>query len=157
MAQTALEIEIARIQKQRLDLQLQEDELLRKYKEEEFLKKKATDKVIARVIKILKEGDVSRSQLLTALDSDSVYGDGKGTAEVGVVVEVTDADVKVEAKKSRATIGADDKRLKVLPKYQNPFDLTEKWSGRGIPPSWAKKLKDANMLESARIPQSSDT
>ena len=157
MAQTALEIEIARIQKQRLDLQLQEDELLRKYKEEELLKKKATDKVIARVIKILKEGDVSRSQLLTALDSDSVYGNEKGTVEVVAVVEATDADVKVEAKKSRATIGVDDRRLKVLPKYQNPFNLAEKWSGRGIPPSWAKKLKDANMLESARIPQSSDT
>lgn len=157
MAQTALEIEIARIQKQRLDLQLQEDELLRKFKEEELLKKKATDKVIARVIKILKEGDVSRSQLLTALDNDSAYAGSKVTAEVVAVVEATDADVKVEAKKSRATIGVDDKRLKVLPKYQNPFNLAEKWSGRGIPPSWAKKLKDANMLESARIPHSSDT
>jgi len=157
MAQTVLEIEIAKIQKQRLDLQLQEDELLRKYKEEELLKKKATDKVIARVIKILKEGDVSRSQLLTALENDPDYAEVKVPNEVGAVVDPTDADVKVEPKKSRATIGVDDKRLKVLPKYQNPLNSAEKWSGRGIPPSWAKKLKDANMLESARIPLSSDT
>ena len=73
MEEISLEEKIARIQKQRLDLQLQEDELLRKFEEEELLKKKATDKVIARVIKILKEGDVSRSQLLTALDKDSAY------------------------------------------------------------------------------------
>ena len=156
MAQTTLEIEIARIQQARLALQAEEEKIRKQFKDE-LLKSKAADKVIARVLKIVKENGVTRKQLLTALDNDSVYGDGKGTVEVVAVVEATDADVKVEAKKSRATIGADDKRLKVLPKYQNPFDLTEKWSGRGIPPSWAKKLKDANMLESARIPQSSDT
>ena len=156
MAQTTLEIEIARIQQARLALQAEEEKIRKQFKDE-LLKSKAADKVIARVLKIVKENGVTRKQLLTALDNDSVYGDGKGTVEVVAVVEATDADVKVEAKKSRATIGADDKRLKVLPKYQNPFNLAEKWSGRGIPPSWAKKLKDANMLESARIPQSSDT
>ena len=156
MAQTTLEIEIARIQQARLALQAEEEKIRKQFKDE-LLKSKAADKVIARVLKIVKENGVTRKQLLTALDNDSVYGDGKGTVEVVAVVEATDADVKVEAKKSRATIGVDDWRLKVLPKYQNPFNLAEKWSGRGIPPSWAKKLKDANMLESARIPQSSDT
>ena len=154
MEEISLEQKIARIQKQRLDLQLQEDELLRKFEEEELLKKKATDKVIARVIKILKEGDVSRSQLLTALENDPDYAEVKVPNEVGAVVDPTDADVKVAPKKSRATIGVDDKRLKVLPKYQNPLNSAEKWSGRGIPPSWAKKLKDEGLLDTALIEKS---
>lgn len=154
MALTSLEIEIAKIRQDRLDLQIKEEKLLKQFKEEELNKKKATDKVIARVLKILREGEVSRSQLLAALNNDSVYAEGKVPDDVAAVVEATDADVKVEPKKSRATIGVDDKRLKVLPKYQNPLNSAEKWSGRGIPPSWAKKLKDEGLLDTALIEKS---
>jgi DNA-binding protein H-NS len=155
MAQTTLEIEIARIQQARLALQAEEEKIRKQFKDE-LLKSKAADKVIARVLKIVKENGVTRKQLLTALDNDSVYGDGKGTVEVVAVVEATDADVKVEAKKSRAPVSDDDKRRIVLPKYKNPLNPEEKWTGRGRLPAWVQKLKDNGTLESALIPQASD-
>lgn len=156
MEEISLEQKIAEIQKQRLNLQLQEEALLEKFREEELLKNKAADKVIARVLKILTENNITRSQLLTALDKDSRYAEVKVTAEAGAVVEATDAVVKIEAKAPRATIGVDDKRLKVLPKYENPLNSAEKWSGRGIPPSWAKQFVADKTLATILIPKTTD-
>ena len=53
------------------------------------------------------------------------------------------------------TIGADKPRRpypKVLPKYQNPKNPTQKWSGRGKQPHWVRtQLKAGKKLEHFRI------
>ena len=53
------------------------------------------------------------------------------------------------------TIGADKPRRpypKVLPKYQNPKNPTQKWSGRGRQPHWVRaQLKAGKKLEHFRI------
>ena len=53
------------------------------------------------------------------------------------------------------TIGADKPRPpypKVLPKYQNPKNPTQKWSGRGKQPHWVRtQLKAGKKLEHFRI------
>lgn len=40
---------------------------------------------------------------------------------------------------------------KIAMKYANPTNKAEKWTGRGIAPKWAQKLKSAGKLEAALI------
>jgi DNA-binding protein H-NS len=41
--------------------------------------------------------------------------------------------------------------VKLPPKYRNPLDHTQTWTGRGVDPSWVAKLREAGQLESALI------
>ena len=50
-------------------------------------------------------------------------------ASIGVSVEVIEAQA-ASGRKGR----------KVPIKYQNPMNLSEKWSGRGVKPKWLQKL-----------------
>lgn len=43
------------------------------------------------------------------------------------------------------------KRAPVKPKYQNPKDPDQTWTGRGRAPAWAKPYKDRNKLEQIAI------
>jgi DNA-binding protein H-NS len=46
---------------------------------------------------------------------------------------------------------------KVFPKYQNPKNLTETWSGRGKQPRWlSPQLRSGKKLDDFRIHDSSD-
>lgn len=49
-----------------------------------------------------------------------------------------------EAAISRASV-------KIPPKYRNPADPAQTWTGRGRPPHWAKALLEAGRLELALI------
>jgi DNA-binding protein H-NS len=40
---------------------------------------------------------------------------------------------------------------KVAPKYRNPADKTQTWTGRGRMPAWAAELSEAGKLERALI------
>lgn len=42
-------------------------------------------------------------------------------------------------------------KTSVKPKYRNPKDPTQTWSGRGIIPAWAKAYKDKGKLEEIAI------
>jgi DNA-binding protein H-NS len=42
---------------------------------------------------------------------------------------------------------------KVPPKYRNPADKTQTWTGRGRMPAWAEELSEAGKLEKALIKQ----
>jgi len=42
-------------------------------------------------------------------------------------------------------------RRKVAPKYRNPSNAKQTWTGRGKAPLWAKELKNAGTLNSALI------
>lgn len=45
------------------------------------------------------------------------------------------------------------KGAKVAPKYQNPTNHAETWTGRGIAPKWIQALKADGKLDSALIVQ----
>lgn len=40
---------------------------------------------------------------------------------------------------------------KVAPKYRNPADASQTWTGRGVAPKWAAELKKAGQLDKALI------
>lgn len=146
MAQTSVEDEIAKIRQQRADLDAKEDALLKKLKDQDLLKK-ANAKVFSRIVRILTDNGITKSQLLTALEEISWDAEGK--------VEITsgDLDGEVDSKVDRSVSNDADKRRTVLPKYANPSNPDEKWTGRGRSPIWAQKLKDAGTLEAALIPK----
>lgn len=50
-------------------------------------------------------------------------------ASIGVMVEIHSGDKKVERKGG-----------KVAPKYRNPNDASQTWTGRGIAPKWMQNL-----------------
>lgn len=50
-------------------------------------------------------------------------------ASIGVTVEIHDGDKKMERKGS-----------KVAPKYRNPADASQTWTGRGLAPKWMQEL-----------------
>jgi DNA-binding protein H-NS len=56
---------------------------------------------------------------------------------------------KAAAKKSAGTSKLAGK--KVAPKYRNPSNASETWTGRGKAPTWAAALKTAGTLDSALI------
>jgi len=43
---------------------------------------------------------------------------------------------------------------KVAPKYRNPANSEQTWTGRGVSPTWVQALKSAGTLDSALIAQS---
>jgi DNA-binding protein H-NS len=43
------------------------------------------------------------------------------------------------------------KGIKLPPKYRNPADQAQTWTGRGVDPSWVAKLREAGQLETAII------
>jgi DNA-binding protein H-NS len=55
---------------------------------------------------------------------------------------------KPARKSTPAKIGT---RAAVAPKYRNPANAAETWSGRGRTPLWVKALMDAGTLDSAII------
>lgn len=56
---------------------------------------------------------------------------------------------KASAKKTTGTSKLAGK--KVAPKYRNPANANETWTGRGKAPTWAAALKNAGTLDSALI------
>jgi DNA-binding protein H-NS len=43
------------------------------------------------------------------------------------------------------------KGVKLPPKYKNPADPSQTWTGRGVDPIWIAKLRESGQLESALI------
>jgi len=43
---------------------------------------------------------------------------------------------------------------KVAPKYRNPANPEQTWTGRGVSPTWVQALKATGALDSALIAQS---
>ncbi|MGR8936041.1 MAG: H-NS histone family protein [Gammaproteobacteria bacterium] len=65
-------------------------------------------------------------------------------------------EVHAQIKELAASIGASveihegDKRsvrkgIKIAPKYQNPHNPSQKWTGRGVAPKWFQALLDSGM------------
>ncbi len=101
-------------------------------KKESAVKSKKQEKALAQIMKLAKDNAIS------AKDIEAAMGSSKAK-------KATKA--KATAKKSNL------KGKSVAPKYQNPTNHTETWTGRGIAPKWIQALKAEGKLDSALIQQ----
>jgi len=100
-------------------------------KKEQALLSKSHDKVLGKIVQLAKEAGLTADDIVKAL------GSGKPTKA---------AKTPRTAKKG-ALAGK-----KVAPKYRNPANPEQTWTGRGVSPSWVQSLKAAGTLDSALIP-----
>lgn len=99
-------------------------------KKEQALLSKSHDKILGQIVKLAKDAGLTASDITSAMNA------GK----------------PVKTKTSKVTKKSDP-RGKVAPKYQNPSNPAQKWTGRGVSPSWIAELKAAGKLDSALIAQ----
>ena len=99
-------------------------------KKEQALKAKSHDKVLAKIVALAKEAGLSASDISKALS---------------------------EGKAAKSTKGPKNARQSALagktvaPKYRNPANHEQTWTGRGVAPTWVQALKAAGTLDSALI------
>jgi DNA-binding protein H-NS len=122
MARTTVEAQLAKLKKQREAIEAKEKALLAK----------SNEKVIAEIVAMIQMYGVTQAELIAALAKRSNKTPRKSK----------------EAKKAAKT---SDKRAKVAPKYRNPSDANQTWTGRGRSPAWVQALKDAGALDGAVI------
>ena len=99
-------------------------------KKEQALKAKSHDKVLAKIVALAKDAG------LTASDINKALSAGK-PAKAGKVAR---------GPKKGALAGK-----KVAPKYRNPANPEQTWTGRGVSPTWVQALKAAGTLDAALI------
>jgi DNA-binding protein H-NS len=99
-------------------------------KKEQALLSKSHDKVLTKIVQMAKEAG------LTASDISKALGSGK----------VAKAAKAPKAAKKGTLAGK-----KVAPKYRNPANPEQTWTGRGVSPTWVKELKTAGTLDTALI------
>lgn len=121
MARTTVDAQLLKLRKQMQELAEKEKQLLFK----------ANDKVIGQIVALAKKHGVTSEEIVEAL--------GKTKAK------------STKVKSTRVAKKAPAERAKVAPKYFNPANPEQKWSGRGLSPSWIKELKEAGKLDTALI------
>jgi DNA-binding protein H-NS len=126
MARTTVEAQLAKLKKQREAIEAKE----------KALQAKANEKVIAEIVALANKHNVTLAELTAAL--------GKGKAKAP-------RKAASRTKTTRSATKTSDKRSKVAPKYRNPSDANQTWTGRGINPAWIKALKAAGTLDAALI------
>lgn len=99
-------------------------------KKEQALKSKSHDKVLAQIVTLAKQAGLTAADITQALSSGKAAKAGKAP----------------KAGKKGALAGK-----KVAPKYRNPANAEQTWTGRGVSPTWVQALKAAGTLESALI------
>ena len=99
-------------------------------KKEQALLSKSHDKVLTKIVQMAKEAG------LTASDISKALGSGK----------VAKAAKAPKAAKKGTLAGK-----KVAPKYRNPANPEQTWTGRGVSPTWVQELKSAGTLDTALI------
>ena len=122
MARLSVDAQLAKLKKQREAIEAKEKALL----------SKANTKVIAEIVALIKKHGVTQTELIAALAKRASKAPRK-------------------AKTAQKATKTSDKRAKVAPKYRNPSDANQTWTGRGISPAWIKALKDAGKLDTALI------
>ena len=98
-------------------------------KKEQALKAKSNDKVLAKIVALAKDAG------LTAADINKALAAGK----------------PAKSKTSGAGKKSGLAGKKVAPKYRNPANPEQTWTGRGVAPTWIQALKTAGTLDSALI------
>lgn len=98
-------------------------------KKEKELLSKTRGKAIARILQIAQESGITAAQITAA------FSTGKAA--------------KTKPVRKASTVASP--RGKVAPKYRNPENPEQTWTGRGKSPLWVQSLKQAGKLESALI------
>lgn len=101
-------------------------------KKEAAVKTKKHEKTLAQIVKLAKENAIDIADIKKAM--------GEGSKAKKAAKKVSTA-----GKKSAL------KGKPVAPKYRNPANQEQTWTGRGIAPAWIQALKAENKLESALI------
>lgn len=117
MARTTVAAQLAKLRKEREALE----------KKEKMLMAKTNEKVLAKIVALVKDAGLSADDVAKAL-----AGGKTKTAP--------------RAAKKSTLAGK-----KVAPKYRNPANPEQTWTGRGVAPSWAQSLKEQGKLDSALI------
>jgi DNA-binding protein H-NS len=99
-------------------------------KKEQALKSKSHDKVLAQIVTLAKQAGLTAADIAQALSSGKAAKAGKAP----------------KSAKKGALAGK-----KVAPKYRNPANPEQTWTGRGVSPTWVQALKAAGTLDSALI------
>ena len=99
-------------------------------KKEQVLKSKSHDKVLSKIVLMAKEAGLTASDIAKALNAGKPSKAGKSS----------------KATKKGALAGK-----KVAPKYRNPANAEQTWTGRGVSPTWVQELKAAGTLDTALI------
>ena len=102
-------------------------------KKDSAVKSKKQEKTLAQIVKLAKDNAITAKDIEAAMGSTKAKKATKAKA-VGV--------------KKSALKGA-----KVAPKYRNPNNHEQTWSGRGVTPKWVADLKAEGKLDSALIVQ----
>jgi DNA-binding protein H-NS len=122
MARTTVASQLAAIKKQREALE----------KKEQALKSRSHDKVLVKIVQLAKEAGLTAGDIVKAL------GSAKPKA--------TKAGKTPRAAKKGVLAGK-----KVAPKYRNPTNPDQTWTGRGVSPTWVQALKASGALDAALI------
>jgi DNA-binding protein H-NS len=99
-------------------------------KKEQVLKSKSHDKVLSKIVLMAKEAGLTANDIAKAWNAGKPTKAGKSTKVV----------------KKGALAGK-----KVAPKYRNPANPEQTWTGRGVSPTWVQELKAAGTLDAALI------
>ncbi len=99
-------------------------------KKEQALKSKSHDKVLAQIVNMAKEAGLTAADIAKALSSGKPAKAAKAP----------------KAAKKGALAGK-----KVAPKYRNPANAEQTWTGRGVSPTWVQALKATGTLDTALI------
>lgn len=63
--------------------------------------------------------------------------------EIIVQIKLLADSINANVDISEEGSSTDKKRKKVAPKYRNPNDNSQTWTGRGVPPKWVQALTNA--------------
>ncbi len=101
-------------------------------KKEQALKSKSNDKVLTKIVAMAKDAGLTAADIAKALNAGKPAKAGKAP----------------KAAKKGGLAGK-----KVAPKYRNPANPEQTWTGRGVSPTWVQALKATGTLDSALIAQ----
>jgi DNA-binding protein H-NS len=103
-------------------------------KEEQRLMSRGHDKALAQIVQLAHSAGLSAAQITAALGGKAK---GKSAAK---------SSAAKAPKAKRASAGK-----KVAPKYRDPANAAQTWTGRGRMPQWVQALHAAGTLASAEI------
>ena len=124
MARTSPTTQLEKIRAARIKLE----------KEEQRLMLRGHDKALAQIVQIAHSAGLTAAQIAQAMGAK------------GKVKTAAKTSAGKTSKVKRSTAGK-----KVAPKYRDPADADNTWTGRGRMPQWVQALHAAGTLASAEI------
>jgi DNA-binding protein H-NS len=105
-------------------------------KKEAVLKAESHGKVLLQIVKMAKDAGLTLAEITSAYDYK----------------KIKPADTLKRSSNSSTNLKSHTmKGVKLPPKYKNPLNPTQTWTGRGLAPAWIAALREAGQLESALI------